>query len=112
MPRIDDLLERMPVNGASDLHMVAGERPKYALHGEVVEVEDWDPLDNDDLRDILLEIINEDQTKIYLENLDFDHAYAIEGVARFRANYYMQRTGYGAVFRIIPSKTSRSGGSR
>ena len=103
MPRIDDLLRRMPENGASDLHMVAGEKPKFALHGEVVEVEDWDVLENDVLRDILFEILDEDQKKIYLDHWDIDHAYAIEGVARYRCNYSMQRTGFGGVFRIIPS---------
>lgn len=104
MARVDELLRRMPENGASDLHMVTGERPKFALHGEVIEVDDWDPLDNDDLRDILLEVLDEDQQEHYLNNWDLDHAYAIEGLARFRCNYYFQRTGHGGVFRIIPSK--------
>jgi len=104
MAKIDDLLRRMPENGASDLHMVAGERPKYALHGEVVEVEDWELLEDAFLREILFEIINEEQQNLYLDHWDIDHAYEIEGVARFRCNYYMQRTGFGAVFRIIPSK--------
>ena len=74
MPKIDDLLRRMPENGASDLHMVAGERPKYALHGEVVEVEDWDVLENEFLRDILLELLDEDQTKLYLDHCDLEPA--------------------------------------
>ncbi|MCA9267973.1 MAG: hypothetical protein KDA41_05855, partial [Planctomycetales bacterium] len=104
MPVIDELLSRMPKNGASDLHMVAGERPKFALHGHVTPVEDWEPLENNYLREILLELIGEEQREYYLHNLDFDHAYEIEGVARFRCNYYFQRTGLGAVFRIIPSK--------
>jgi twitching motility protein PilT len=104
MPRIDDLLARMPKNGASDLHMVAGERPKFALHGEVTEVEDWDHLQDDDLRDILLEIISAEQRDLYLSHWDFDHAYEIPGVARYRCNYYRQRTGFAAVFRIIPAK--------
>lgn len=104
MAKIDDLLTRMPKNGASDLHMIAGERPKFALHGEVVEVKDWEPLDNEFLREVLFEIIGEEMQNMYLTKLDVDHAYAIEGIARFRANYYRQRTGFAAVFRIIPSK--------
>jgi twitching motility protein PilT len=35
---------------------------------------------------------------------DADFAYGLEGVARFRANYFMQQYGAGAVFRIIPEK--------
>jgi twitching motility protein PilT len=33
-----------------------------------------------------------------------DFAYEIPNVARFRANYFYQKRGLGAVFRIIPSK--------
>src|SRR4029450_3679292 len=33
-----------------------------------------------------------------------DVAYEITGVARFRANVFMDRQGVGAVFRVIPSK--------
>ncbi len=35
---------------------------------------------------------------------DTDFAYEIEGLARFRANIFMDRKGMGGVFRIIPSK--------
>jgi twitching motility protein PilT len=104
MARIDELLSRMPTNGASDLHMVAGERPKFALHGEVTEIDDWDHLSNEQLREILLEIISPEQREYYLSHWDFDHAYEIPGVARFRCNYYHLRTGHAGVFRIIPSK--------
>ena len=104
MAKVDELLRRMPDNNASDLHLVAGQRPKFALHGEVVDIEDWDELDNDFLRDLLLEVIDEEQTKHYLSHWDLDHAYAIEGVARFRCNFYMQRTGFGGVFRIMPRR--------
>src|SRR5204863_4537241 len=34
---------------------------------------------------------------------DSDFAYAIEGLARFRANMFMDRKGVGAVFRVIPA---------
>jgi twitching motility protein PilT len=35
---------------------------------------------------------------------DTDFAYEIKGLARFRANLFMDRKGRGAVFRVIPSK--------
>jgi twitching motility protein PilT len=104
MARIDELLSRMPTNGASDLHMVAGEHPKFALHGEVTEIDDWEKMSNEFLRATLLEILSPEQQQLYLERWDLDHAYAIPGVARYRCNYYHQRTGHAAVFRIIPSK--------
>jgi twitching motility protein PilT len=35
---------------------------------------------------------------------DLDFAHALPGVARFRANYFTQENGAGAVFRIIPEE--------
>jgi len=35
---------------------------------------------------------------------DLDFAYGIEGMARFRANYFVQNQGAAAVFRIIPEE--------
>jgi len=39
----------------------------------------------------------------FLEKMDYDFAYQIEGVARFRVNVFWQRNGLGAVMRTIPA---------
>jgi twitching motility protein PilT len=39
----------------------------------------------------------------FLDTMDFDFAYEIEGLARFRVNVFWQRKGLAAVFRTIPS---------
>ena len=52
----------------------------------------------------MFEICTEDQRKRYEENLDFDFAYGIDDQARYRCNYFFQRTGYAAVMRLIPTK--------
>jgi len=104
MPAINQLLEMMPENGASDMFLSVGERPKFKLHGEITEVDDWPQFTYESLGEMLLEILSDEQREKYAENWDLDLAHEIEGVARFRCNYYMQRTGYAAVFRIIPSE--------
>ena len=53
---------------------------------------------------MLFEILNSEQIATYESHWDLDFAYEIEGLARFRCNYYFQRTGYGAVMRVIPSE--------
>jgi twitching motility protein PilT len=40
----------------------------------------------------------------FMENMDYDFAYEIEGLARFRVNVFWQRKGLAAVMRTIPSK--------
>jgi len=103
MPQIDELLRKMPQTGASDLMLMVGEKPKFKLHGEVVEIEGYDVLEPDRLREILYEITAPDQAERYQNHWDLDFAYGLEGVGRFRSNYFMQQTGMAAVFRLIPS---------
>jgi twitching motility protein PilT len=55
--------------------------------------------------DALIEpIMPEKNRKEFSEKHDTDFAYEIQGLARFRANVFMDRKGRGAVFRVIPSK--------
>jgi twitching motility protein PilT len=102
MAHLDPLLLRMMENHASDLHLVVGQRPKYRVHGEVTPVEDYPELDEATVQQWLFELVSPEQRERYLANKDFDFAYGIGEKARFRVNYFFQRTGYGAVFRIIP----------
>ena len=52
---------------------------------------------------MLYEIAAEDKIKVFEETGDVDFAYEIPGLARYRANFFQQRKGVGAVFREIPS---------
>lgn len=104
MARLDKLLLGMPATSASDLHVVVGQKPKYRIHGDVVEIEDHPVMAETDVKGYLFEILTEKEQAEYINNKDFDFAYAIEGEARYRCNYFFQRTGFGAVFRIIPEE--------
>ncbi len=104
MPLIDRLLSMMPQADASDLHVVVGQPPKFRIHGEVVAIAGEEPFTERKLEHLLFEIVEEKERKRYLENRDFDFAHEVPGLARFRVNFFFQRTGYGAVFRIIPEK--------
>jgi twitching motility protein PilT len=104
MAKLDPLLLNMRDVNASDLHMVVGQKPKYRIDGEVRPIEDHDVLTKQSLADYLFEICNESQRTRYEHSLDFDFAYGIGDQARFRCNYFFQRTGYASVMRLIPTK--------
>jgi twitching motility protein PilT len=53
---------------------------------------------------MLGELTNETQWQEFETSFDLDFAYAIPGLARFRANYLVQENGAAAVFRIVPEK--------
>jgi len=103
MARLDAFFKLMFDQGASDLHIVAGQPPILRVHGELERVK-YDPLEEEQLRGMLYEIAPELKIKQFEETGDVDFGYEIPGVARFRANFFMQRQGCGAVFRQIPSK--------
>lgn len=103
MARIDTYFKKMKAAGASDLHMVIGFPPLLRLRGELTPL-DEPVLTPDSNQKILFEILTEDQRNYLTKNRDFDMAYELDGVGRFRCNFLYQHRGVGAVFRIIPTK--------
>ncbi len=103
MAKIDAFFKLMADQGASDLHLVAGSQPVLRIRGEMERV-DYKPFEDDELRALLYEIAPEDKIKIFEETGDVDFGYEIPGLARYRANFFRQKWGVGAVFRQIPSK--------
>ncbi len=103
MARLDAFFKLMFDSGASDLHITSGQPPILRVHGDLERVK-YDPMDDETLRAMLYEIAAEQVVKKFEETGDVDFGYEIPGVARFRANYFMQKNGCGAVFRQIPSR--------
>ena len=102
MAKIDAFFKLMNEQGASDLHLAAGAPPALRIRGDIERVK-YKVLDNDDLRGMLYEIAPEQKIKLFEETGDVDFGYEIPGLARYRANFFMQKNGVGAVFREIPS---------
>ena len=102
MAKIDAFFKLMNEQGASDLHLAAGQPPALRVRGEIERVK-FKVLDSDDLRGMLYEIAPEQKIKMFEESGDIDFGYEIPGLARYRANFFMQRNGVAAVFREIPS---------
>ena len=102
MAKIDAFFKLMNDQGASDLHLVSGQPPALRINGDMERVK-YNVLDNDTLKAMLYEIAPEDKVKVFEETGDVDFGYEIPGLARYRANFFMQKYGCAAVFREIPS---------
>ncbi len=102
MAQIDAFFKLMHEQGASDLHLVSGQQPVLRIRGELERVK-YKELENDLLKTMLYEIAPEHKVKEFEETGDVDFAYEIPGMARYRANFFQQKYGVGAVFREIPS---------
>ncbi len=102
MAKIDAFFKLMNDQGASDLHLVSGQPPALRLRGDIERIK-YKVLDDDELKSMLYEIAPEDKVKVFEETGDVDFGYEIPGLARYRANFFMQKNGCAAVFREIPS---------
>src|SRR6266481_6023850 len=103
MAKIDAFFNLMFEQSASDLHLATGNPPILRIRGELQRV-DFPPLENDALKAMLYEIAPEYKIKIFEETGDVDFGYEIPNISRFRANFFNQKNGIGAVFRQIPTK--------
>jgi twitching motility protein PilT len=102
---IDRLFQLMCEVGASDLHLCAGMPPLVRKDGHIEMLELGAPvLDGAAITALLDPIAPAKNREEFERRHDTDFAYEIPGLARFRANYFMDRKGPGAVFRAIPSK--------
>jgi len=99
---IDELLEQMVARGASDLHVSVGSRPAIRIHGQVVRLDEFDPLTPEDTQQLLYQILSTEQQKNFEIKRQLDFAHGVPGLARFRVNVYFQRGSVGAAFRLIP----------
>ncbi|GDY11520.1 twitching motility protein PilT [Planctomycetota bacterium] len=104
MAWIDNLFRMMTEKKASDLHLTSDHQPMIREAGDMIPLAGAPKLSAEQLTQVLMEIVPERSKKEFEETNDADFAYALEGVGRFRSNYFRDRYGVGAVFRRIPDK--------
>ncbi|MDO9365539.1 MAG: type IV pilus twitching motility protein PilT [Methylotenera sp.] len=100
---ISDLLAFSVKNKASDLHLSAGLPPMIRVHGDIRKI-NVPAMDHSQVHDMVYDIMNDGQRKVYEESLECDFSFEIPNLARFRVNAFNHNRGSGAVFRTIPSK--------
>jgi twitching motility protein PilT len=100
---ISELLIFAFKEGASDLHISAGESPIVRIQGDMRRLE-IPPLSKEEVRRMLYDILNDQQRKTFEEDLDMDFSISLGEYGRFRVNMFSHNRGMGAVFRTIPTK--------
>jgi twitching motility protein PilT len=104
-PSIDRLFRLMIEAKASDLHLSSNMPPLIRKDGKIQPLEaDARPVTPAEMIALLDPIIPQPNQDEFARRNDTDFAYEIKGLARFRANVFLDRKGRGAVFRVIPAK--------
>ncbi len=105
MAYIDQFLQIVVRQGASDLHIGERQPPKIRTHGDIMPIRD-EPISREEATRMLSEVCGPQNWEIFQERGDLDFAYQMDEHSRFRTNYFKQSDGYAAAFRLIPTKIS------
>ena len=100
--QITDLLAFSVKNKASDLHISTGLPPMIRVHGDVRRI-NLPAANQEQVFDMITDVMNDNQRKIFQQNLETDLLFELPNIARFRVNAFMSNRGPAAVFRTIPS---------
>ncbi|WP_438013483.1 type IV pilus twitching motility protein PilT [Sorangium sp. So ce315] len=98
---LQQLLRAMVEKGASDMHITSGTPPLLRIDGTVVPLK-LPPLMPADTRQLCYSVLSEEQVSQFEQRNELDLSFGMKGLARFRANIYMQRGAVAAAFRQIP----------
>jgi len=101
MVNIHEMLKTMVEKGASDLHITTGIPPMLRLHGKVVSL-DEQPLGPAETKQIAYSMMTDAQKQKFEEQKELDFSFGVKGLARFRANVFMQRGAVAVAIRLIP----------
>ena len=96
------LLEEMVSRNASDLHVVAGERPKLRVDGDITNSSVEQMMTPKDTLQIAYSVLTEQQKKRFELEDELDFSFGIQNLARFRGNVFKQRGCVSMVVRQIP----------
>ena len=98
---IRSVLEKMIAMRASDLHLKAGSPPILRVDGVLYPMEERAP-SAQELREVCDQLLSEEQREHFKTHLEIDFAFGVSGLARFRANVFMQRGTPAVALRHVP----------
>lgn len=100
MVDIEEVLKTAKTAGASDVHFTVGIPPKMRVNGKLVNM-DFDKLLPPDTESLVDQVMNAKQKEYFLERGEYDMAFSIRNVGRYRVNVYRQRGSVAMAFRLV-----------
>ena len=102
---VNDLLEIVVDQGASDLHLTVGLPPTMRLHGKMFHL-DLPILSQMDAKELVGQLLEGKPTLMekFREFGEVDFSYSVKQVGRFRVNVFMQKECWAAALRVISTE--------
>jgi twitching motility protein PilT len=98
---LHQLLKTMVEKGGTDLHVTTNSPPLIRIDGTLVTLS-HPPMTAVDTKKLAYSVLTDAQKHRFEEALELDISFGVKGLARFRANIYMQRGAVAGAFRRIP----------
>lgn len=99
---LEDLIETVIKEGASDLHLSEGRHPTIRVSGMLIPLIKKPVLTKEHTKGIISELLTVDFSKRFYETKEIDFSYAYKDRARFRGNGYFQQGAISVALRLIP----------
>ncbi|OGR06212.1 MAG: type IV pili twitching motility protein PilT [Deltaproteobacteria bacterium RIFOXYD12_FULL_50_9] len=103
MAVLDKIFKAAVDSNASDIHVIPGEPFIIRKVGKLIKLKS-PVLTPDNTKQLISEILTEEQRKILSQDLQLDFAIEVEGLGRFRGSAMQHNRGLSAVFRVIPPR--------
>ncbi|HMO78913.1 MAG TPA: type IV pilus twitching motility protein PilT [Candidatus Paceibacterota bacterium] len=100
---LDELIELVISQGASDLHLAEGRIPTVRINGDLNPIKKYNPFTKEQVKEILYEMLLESFRTTFEKRQQVDFSYATKDGTRFRGNGFIQQGKIGIVMRMIPN---------
>ncbi len=102
---IEQLVNMVINEGASDLHLSEARNPVIRVAGVLIPITKRSVLTKEDLKGFLNEFLSEENKVLLQKDRDVDFSYSLTN-ARFRGNIYYHQGELSIALRLIPKKIS------
>ncbi len=99
---LNDLIDSVIREGASDLHISEGRVPTLRVNGVLIPLVKKDPLKREDTDAFLSLLMTVENKKLFLERKEMDFSFEYKEGARFRGNAFFQQGHVSIALRFIP----------
>lgn len=103
MATIQEILLIAKEAGASDIHITIGLPPMMRLHGDLMAM-NFPRLMPEDTKALVYSMMTDKQRAVFEETGDYDFAFAVGTIGRYRVNAFRQRNAVACVMRAINTK--------
>ena len=100
-PTMEQLLRLVVEQGGTDVHLTANQPPHLRIDDQLTPT-DHGIMSGEDVREMAYSLLSTEKIERFERWKELDFAFSVEGLARFRANYFVQQGYVGVAIRMLP----------